>query len=729
MLAAMPALSAIRSDQALAPVVFGAAPTRQEAARVASDGTNFFAVWRTRTASDTVVLGGGRISPDGKLLDQPSTLFASGKAYDFGNPDVVFVGDNFLVAYQAGTSLVTRRFARDGRPVGAPFVIEHTAMKTWLATNGKNVFLSTAWNRFRLLAADGTPLGTEHDVPISSYQSYAVGSNGDRYIIAYSYLGPNRTFQGTFFLLNGAGDFQVKKQFPFPPLNSRATLAIASNGSSFLMIAENFCVTVDADGTMGTPRETHVGCDTATWSGDAYTLAWAGAIFPSFQGETGPTGYEINGLRVDAAGVPIGNVVNIATLPSNRPTKAFASASNGRDTILITGDSDDNYDTSDWHTSAAIFKSLEQIEAEPPNRRHAAIASSAREQTASSMASNGTQSLVTWRETTGVDQAIVRAALIAADGQLGAPIDVGVAYSKTTTATASNGRDFLITYVDTREFLVARRVTFDGMLDPAPIVVNDYLAGLPQAAVGAGWSGQVYVVATAAADTIMRVAPDGTVLPIIYGYPEGRVLDSPAFACGSTGCAITWHRPPGLFEYAGETAFASTDTAGNIIVPPKLVTRAPYTTAALAVLAPHGQSVVVYSRDLFMFAARITASGLVLDAPELNGGVSIMKSQTYYQLQPVAAASDGLYFVEPDTATTGRLYWTRIESELAPRVGTLINLHETVPLPLTLTASASNTYFLYSRGQDDGSLLAPRLFLRTIAAPEAQPPGRTHAVR
>ncbi len=554
----------IRIDQPLAPVQFGAAPTRQEAARVASDGTNFFAVWRTRTAWDTVVLGGGRISPEGKLLDQPSILFASGKASDFGNPDVVFVGDNFLVVYQAGTSLVTRRVARDGRPVGVqPVVIELTAMKR-LVTNGKNVLLSTAWNRFRLLAADGTPLGAEHEFAMSSYVSYAVGSNGDRYLIAYSSFDLSGSFQGTFFLLSGAGDVEVRKQFSFPH-NNFAFSTIASNGSSFLMIGDNFCVTVDADGTMGMPQQTRAGSDTVTWSGSAYTLVWAAARYPPFDASP-PESFEIVGQRVDAAGVPIGDPVNIATLRGNRPTKVFASASNGRDTIIITGDSDDYYITGNWHTSAAIFKSLEQIDAEPPNRRHAAIASSAREQAAGSIASNGTLSLVTWRESTGIDQAIVRAALIAGDGQLGTPIDVGVAYSKTATATASNGRDFLITYVDAREFLVARRVTLDGMLDPTPIVIDHYLPGLPEAALGAGWSGQVYLVATAASSAIWRVAPEGTVLSTIRGYPSGYAVDSPVIACVSNGCGIIWHQPPRPFEYRSQNLFTSTDTAGNFIV-------------------------------------------------------------------------------------------------------------------------------------------------------------------
>jgi hypothetical protein len=96
----------------------------------------------------------------------------------------------------------------------------------------------------------------------------------------------------------------------------------------------------------------------------------------------------------------------------------------------------------------------------------------------------------------------------------------------------------------------------------------------------------------------------------------------------------------------------------------------------------------------------------------------------------VAVVNDDLYFVEPDTQTTGRLYWTRIELQPKPRVEALINLYEAVTLPLTLTASARNTYFLYSRGEEDGNLLAPRLFLRTLASPDPLPTqDRKHSVR
>jgi hypothetical protein len=76
----------------------------------------------------------------------------------------------------------------------------------------------------------------------------------------------------------------------------------------------------------------------------------------------------------------------------------------------------------------------------------------------------------------------------------------------------------------------------------------------------------------------------------------------------------------------------------------------------------------VYSNGKRTFAGRVTAGGVVLDTPAVNGGA------------------------------------------------------------LTLAASARNTYFLYSAGEDDEKLMASRLFLRTLASPDPQPgPVRRHA--
>ncbi|MGH9811061.1 MAG: hypothetical protein ACRD9W_28100, partial [Terriglobia bacterium] len=344
----------------------------------------------------------------------------------------VFAGGNFLVAYQSGTSVVTRRFSRDGRPVDSqPVVISNTGMLAWLATNGKSVFLATAQNRFRLLAPDGTPLGPEHDIPNAGSGNMSVASNGDRYLIAYP-SNADGFLQGTYSIVDANGGFLVSQPIQLPEQLLLRAITVSSNGSGFLIILSTYgpvgCQYVDASTGVATPMRI---VDSqfswgvvATWTGNEYTLVWPQTLSTP----TEVTGHDIVAARVDGAGTPLDAAP--FKLQSVQAGAAFGSAWNGRDTIIITGDSDGNF--TNWHTTAAIFKSLPQIDAEPASRRHAAIASSAAEQAAGSIASNGTISLLTWRESTGLDRTVVRTAFIAADGELGAPINLGDAHPQST---------------------------------------------------------------------------------------------------------------------------------------------------------------------------------------------------------------------------------------------------------------------------------------------------------
>jgi len=195
---------------------------------------------------------------------------------------------------------------------------------------------------------------------------------------------------------------------------------------------------------------------------------------------------------------------------------------------VIVSDDNGNGNHEDWRTTAAIFSSLAQIDAEPASRRHVAIGSSAPEQAGGSIASNGTLSLVAWRESSGLDRAVVRAAFIAANGELGAPIEIGDADPQSMTATASNGRDFLVAYFDAQYNLVARRVALDGTLDSTPIVIDIY--GTPTDTLAIGWSGQAYVVMTAgySAITISGLNAAGIVTVPRHGLSTLDPASAPA---------------------------------------------------------------------------------------------------------------------------------------------------------------------------------------------------------
>jgi len=736
LLAAMPVSGAIRPDRPLAPAVIGAAATDQEFARVATDGTNFFVVWRKLTASNTIIIGGGRLSPSGELLDHPSILLASGPYLTLGLPDVVFVGGIFLVAYPSGTSVVTRRFYRNGEPVDPqPVVISNCAMPVGLATNGRTVLLTTARNRFRLLASDGTPIGAEREIPKAGTGKWSVTSNGDQYLIAYPREGISSD-SGVFVLLSRDGDFLIAKTMVG---GYEVSVTAASNGSSFLIVLAYrriLCMSVDSNGNAGLLHEIgglYYRTDiVATSRGNDYELFWTD--------RASPTGVTASfGERIDADGLPIDDQAVVVapitrTLNGLRNLEVFASASNGRDTLVITANSG-YYDRDDWRTEAAIFSSLPQIDAEPANRRHVAIASSAAEQANASIASNGTVSLVAWRERSGFDQAIVRAAFISVDGELGPPMEIGKASAQSPTAIASNGRDFLISYIDSDYMLAARRVTLEGIADTKPFRLM-YLKAYPQVSryqIAAGWSGAFYFVVTAAYEftAVAAVPPDadyGIIKPSCDSLRPLSFAEAPAIHCYARECAITWRAT--AFPSEGESSDVLTNTlcfADKFGNPLSTVDFAEGTTPGISMPPSEGKALFVYSSGKSMFAGRITSHGVVLDPPAFDGGVRVMTSETAFPLQPVAAVYDGLYFVEPDSATTGRLFWTRIAPEPKPRVEALINLHETVTLPVTLTASARNTYLVYSN--DDDKLVAPRLFLRTLTSPDPLPAQvRKHAI-
>jgi hypothetical protein len=203
--------------------------------------------------------------------------------------------------------------------------------------------------------------------------------------------------------------------------------------------------------------------------------------------------------------------------------------------------------------------------------------------------------------------------------------------------------------------------------------------------------------------------------------------DTPAVSCAANGCSVTWHLavPLCYFEgcptYPEEDVLARTDAYGNLVLQVPLANSYGGVTPALLLPAANDRSMFVYSNGKTMYAGRITAGGVVLDTPAVNGGRGVMTSETSFALRPVAVVNRGLYFVEPDTATAGRLYWTHIEAEPTPRATSLINLHQSVSLPLTMTASSRNAYLLYSSGENDPQFMAPRLFLRTIDSPDPQP--------
>jgi len=280
-------------------------------------------------------------------------------------------------------------------------------------------------------------------------------------------------------------------------------------------------------------------------------------------------------------------------------------------------------------------------------------------------------------------------------------------------------------------------VSLEGVLDSAPIVITPYSPNTPPYlsidALAAAGSGQGYVVVTAGIHggvAIAGINASGIVTVLPQLVSSSMSADTPAVSCAANGCSVTWHwaglictslcaGPENPYDVV-----ANTDAAGNIISYVPLNDSADITPAR-SVASADGKSIFVYSNGTTMFAGRITAAGVALDT---RTGRRVISSETSFALQPVAVVGTGLYFIEPDDATTGRLYWTRIDPEPVPHATSLVDLHQSVLMPvgfsdtrtIPLTASARNTYLIYAAGDDDATLMAPRLFLRTLDSPDPQ---------
>jgi hypothetical protein len=144
------------------PLSLGVAATdgNTELFGVASDGNSFLLVWKDWSGTAWKILG-QRVAADGTLLDAaPVTLVNNVASQPYGG-DVIFAGDEFLVAWQEWTAsgndnVRARRFGPTLAGLGAAFSIATDAdydVTPALATNGTDFYV--AWERYNTCCVGG----------------------------------------------------------------------------------------------------------------------------------------------------------------------------------------------------------------------------------------------------------------------------------------------------------------------------------------------------------------------------------------------------------------------------------------------------------------------------------------------------------------------------------------------------------------------------------------------
>src|SRR5512140_1421861 len=167
---------------------YSSAPGQQAAPALATDGTNYFAVWEDgRLGAGVQSIYGSRVSPEGVPLD-PAGIRISQQGS--GNPRVVFVGGNYLVA--------------------------------WQTSNGASV---------ARVRADGMLLDAEPKTPIAAYFSGGIATNGTVAVILYR-RGPNAIAT----ILDASAEVIRTIEFPAAaPDEWDRDVLVAWNGSAFVI--------------------------------------------------------------------------------------------------------------------------------------------------------------------------------------------------------------------------------------------------------------------------------------------------------------------------------------------------------------------------------------------------------------------------------------------------------------------------------------------------------------
>ncbi|UCF80588.1 MAG: hypothetical protein JSV08_08795 [Acidobacteriota bacterium] len=626
---------------------------------VASNGIDYF-VAGTATGNGVDIYG-VRVSSAGAVLD-PSGIAISTAANGQYEPSVASNGTDYFLAwsdYRSGTDydIYGARVASDGTVLDPAGVAVSTAADWQLypsvASNGTDYFV--AWQDQRsgadwdiygarvtaggsVLEPSGIAISTQADNQLDP----AVASDGVDYLVVWEDIRNSATTGWDIYgarvqasdglLLDGPPD---TGGIAIATLSGGTNPSVASNGTDYFVVwpgvkgtrVTSAGIVLDPSGIdISTAPGSQVVPSIAS-NGTDYFVAWEDTRSGSL-GSLDIFGTRVteSGTVLDPSGILIFVDVNVQFYPS--------VASNGVDYFVAWEDYRDitNYDVYGARvTSAGTVLDLSGI----------AISTEANWQRYPSVASNGTDYFVAW-EDRRTDRDVYGARVSAA----GTLLDVsGIAVSKspseweTNPSAASDGADYFVVWVDTRNFLS------DGL--------------------------DVYGA---------RVrASDGVVLDSSGIRVSGWLADdeSPSVTSNGTDYFTVWHDCRKSFlgdctfdiDIYGSRVRASDGARLDLFGIP-ISTAASFQTAP-SVVSDGTDYLVVWQDDrnwattsVDIYGTRVTSAGALLDGPPDTGGITI-STATSYQLAPVIASNGTDYFVAWEDNRSGTdldIYGARVTS-------------------------------------------------------------------
>ena len=323
-LLSVPLLAAPRRP--LLPLDFRPAVYVQSAPDVATDGTDFIAVWADERSKDRPNLTRGyavyasRLTADGQALDP----FGIEVSEHGGEPQIEWGGGSYLVAYNVGADAYARRLGRDGRPQSAPRLFSNRQVRD-LASDG-TTFCAIVENypdsAAVLLDDEGTIL---RRLPIEGLAGSVV-TVGRSYMIF--------TVSGTRLLATIIGRDGGLTQKAIASVAQGSVVRAKSNGSRAVVAstdgASTLILTVDDGATPVAPFLSY-----RTLEGvpavDAPSVAWDGSTFLVMWPESFGA---MTAVRVGSNGRAVG----AAPFVLNTSATQMRSASNGFRTVLVSAE-------------------------------------------------------------------------------------------------------------------------------------------------------------------------------------------------------------------------------------------------------------------------------------------------------------------------------------------------------------------------------------------------------
>lgn len=464
------AAAAAAQEVPLTPPVYGPAAWNQMFAAAASDGNDYLVVWIDHRAWPLATYA-TRVTRDGVPID--GTGIRIDVDFGFEPKEVVWTGEFWLIVWDTGGRghIYAAHVGRDGSLLRAPYVLADDGQLPDVIRAGEHTvvaYLSSTYSlqpRALFLDAGGNVVSRfDFARPSSNYGSPRVAWNGSHLLAVWTQGAITESAITVKALrLNVAGPVDAEPETIFPS-GYNVDLAIASDGSDFLLVARDYDTSVHRAIRIGADLQSagfvrHLPQEIASTT----TLLWTGSNYVA----VAHNGLTMAAVRLGRDGTPIdphGIVLETVDALSGAPRPA--AATNGSDLFVAwdaLADETRPYEGNDIIGGVFAASTLT-----PRSRQVLSV--SARRQRNTVIASSGANLLTLWSESNGT---FVRRTTL--DGSPIDPTPLALTAREAQVSVAFNGTDYIVAWMDQAWpwRLMVARVPANGDLRVASVVHRD----------------------------------------------------------------------------------------------------------------------------------------------------------------------------------------------------------------------------------------------------------------